>query len=77
MPYTVSHGGTIDGQRPGPVALDVGLNLKQALQQACYFLAEGQPNVSIVDGKGNQISGADLVACCNNEKTLTPDLRLT
>jgi hypothetical protein len=76
MSYTVSRGGTIGGQRPGPVALTVDLNLEQALHRARSVLAEGQPNVSIIDGKGNQISGDDLVACCKNEKTLTPDLRL-
>lgn len=75
MPYIVTHGGTIGGIRPGPAGLDPGLNLEQALHVACTLLAEGKPNVAITDGKGQEISGADLIACCKGEKTLTPDLR--
>jgi hypothetical protein len=75
MAYIVSHGGTTDGIRPGPAGLDPGLNLEQALAVARNLLAEGKPNVAIIDGNGRQISGADLIACCKGEKTLTPDLR--
>ena len=75
MAYIVTHGGTTDGVRPGPVGLDPGLNLEQALAFARNLLAEGKPNVAIIDGNGHQISGADLIACCKGEKTLTPDLR--
>jgi len=75
MPYTVTHGGTIGGVRPGPVGLDPGLNLEQACEMARSLLAEGKPNITITDGKGHEISGPDLIACCKGEKTLTPDLR--
>ena len=77
MPYTVTHGGTINNERPGPVGLDIDLNLDQALQMACSLLSQGQANVSILDGRGNEISGVDLIACCKGEKTLKPDLRAT
>lgn len=77
MPYTVTHGGTINNERPGPAGLDVGLNLAQALQMACHLLSEGQANVSILDGRGNEVSGDVLIACCKGQKTLTPDLRAT
>jgi hypothetical protein len=75
MSYTVTHGGTTGGVRPGPVGLDPGLNLEQALHMARGLLAEGKPNVAIIDGNGHEISGADLIACCNGKKTLSPDLR--
>ena len=68
MTYTVTHGG-------GPVALDIGFDLEGALARAQNLLFDGQPNVTIQDGNGRSISGNDLVACCNGEKILTPDLR--
>jgi hypothetical protein len=38
-------------------------------------MSEGYINVAIQDGNGKNISGADLIACCKREKTLTSDLR--
>jgi hypothetical protein len=75
MPYFVTHGGTDGRGRPGPVGIDPGLTLEQALHMACSLLAQRQPSVTINDGKGNTISGNELVACCNGEKTLSADLR--
>jgi hypothetical protein len=79
LPYIVSHGevqrDSSGAERPGPVGLDPGLNLEQALAVACNLLAQHQSNVRIRDGKGNEISGADLAACCRGEKTLAADLR--
>jgi hypothetical protein len=76
MSYIVTHGGTIGGMRPGPVGIDPGLNLEQALDMARSLLAGGKPNVTISDGKGHEISGAALIACCTGKKTLTADLRV-
>ena len=70
MTYTVSHGASI-----GPLAIDPCRTLEDAKMHAQWLLCEGRPNVAISDGKGNAIFGDDLVACCNDEKTLTPDLR--
>jgi hypothetical protein len=68
MTYTVTHG-------VGPVALDIGFDLESALAHAQNLLFDGKANVTIQDGDGRSISGNDLAACCNGEKTLTPDLR--
>jgi len=72
MAYIVTHG-TV------PAAIDTGrgpgFTLEQALAHACQMLLEGRPNVAVQDGNGRSISGADLVACCKSEKTLTADLR--
>ncbi len=71
MTYIVTHGGL----HHGPVGLDPGLTLEQALAMAGHLLWERKPNVAIQDGNGRSISGDDLVACCKGEKNLTPDLR--
>jgi hypothetical protein len=68
MAYIVTHGA-------GPTALDTGFDLKGALAHAHQLLSDGNLNVAIQDGNGHSISGNDLVACCNGEKTLSPDLR--
>jgi len=70
----------VTGDTVGAAAIDSGsprdFTLEQALAHACQMLSEGRwLNVAIQDGKGRSISGADLVACCKREKTLTPDLR--
>lgn len=75
MRYFVTHGGTDGRGRPGPVGIDPGLTLEQALHMAHSLLVQRQPNVTISDSKGNTISGNELVACCNREKILTADLR--
>jgi len=74
MAYIVTHGtvpaGVDTGTQPG------GFTLEQALAHACALLSEGYYiNVAISDGRGAQISGNDLVACCTGEKRLTADLR--
>jgi hypothetical protein len=58
-----------------PVAPDEWFDLGGALAYARQLLLDGKPNVTIQDGNGHGISGDDLIACCNGEKTLTPDLR--
>jgi hypothetical protein len=70
----------VTGDTVGAAAIDSGrggdFTLEQALAHACRMLSEGGwLNVAIRDGIGRSISGADLVACCKGEKTLTPDLR--
>ena len=72
MPYLVTHG---NDPAPGPVAIDTCKDLPSALAHACYLLSEGKPNVTIADGNGHQISGNELVECCNETKRLTPDLK--
>jgi hypothetical protein len=72
MSYLVTHGNV---PAPGPVGIDTPKDLPTALAQACYLLSEGKPNVTIIDGDGNQISGNDLVECCNETKRFTPDLK--
>jgi hypothetical protein len=72
MSYLVTHGNM---PAPGPVAIDTCNDLPSALAHACHLLSEGKPNVTIVDGNGNQISGGALVECCAETKRLTPDLK--
>lgn len=63
----------------GAAALDLGkprdFDLQEALKHAHKLFWDGKSGVAIQDGKGNCISGADLIACCRGEKILTPDLR--
>ena len=47
----------------------------EALAVACNYLKSGMDEVSIRDGEGHHVSGADLQACCRGEKSLTGDLR--
>jgi hypothetical protein len=68
MPYLVTHGN-------GPTAIDTKPDLDTALAYARELLAAGMPNVAISDGAGKNISGDELVECCNGEKSLTADLR--
>lgn len=80
MAYHVAFGKFDSAGRPAPVGLDFGsqgkpMTLQDALEHAAQLIAEGQLNVSIEDGNGHSISGDDLIACCNGEKTLTDDLR--
>jgi hypothetical protein len=76
MAYTVTHGPLVER---GPIAIDSGtgsgFDLERALAHAQRLLSEGKPNVTIQDGSGQSISGADLIACCEGKKNLTPDLR--
>jgi hypothetical protein len=73
MTYMVSH------DTEHAAALDFsskpkGYDVQEALTHACKLLAEGKPNVAIQDGTGRRISGDDLVACCNGDKAISPDL---
>lgn len=73
MTYIVTH------DTSHPAALDLGnpkgFDMQGALAHARQLLSEGEPNVAIQDGNGHRISGDDLVACCNGDKTMSPDLR--
>jgi hypothetical protein len=59
----------------GVGAVDERPTVNSALQLARALLAEGAQGVAISDNTGNSISGADLAACCNGEKTIGADLR--
>ena len=48
-----------------------------ALGQACAALRGGHGAVSIQDGVGNRLAGADLEACCRGEKSVIRALRET
>jgi hypothetical protein len=71
--YTVTYTGTPEAQTG--IASHRAPNLDAALKLACQFLKERRPDVTIEDGKGNSISGADLLACCHDQKLLIADLR--
>jgi hypothetical protein len=72
MSYLVTHG---NDPAPGPIAIDTCKDLQTALAHACYLISTGHPNVTIADGDGHQISGDELVECCNETKKLTSDLK--
>jgi hypothetical protein len=75
MQYFVTHG---SGERAAPIALDLGgtqgFDLKGALAYAHSLLTREKGSVTIRDSARRSITGADLEACCNGNKTLTPDL---
>jgi hypothetical protein len=50
-------------------------SLEAALEYAGQLLSENYANVGIHDGKGNQVSGDDLMECYLGIKKLTADLR--
>jgi len=50
-------------------------SLEDALEYAGRLISEHFANVGIHDGKGNQISGDELIACYLGVKRLTADLR--
>jgi hypothetical protein len=50
-------------------------SLEAALEYAGHLVADNYANVGIHDGKGNQISGDELLACYLGVKKLTPELR--
>jgi hypothetical protein len=58
-----------------PITTPKGYDLDGTLVRACELIGEDRGNVAISDGDGHQITGADLVACCNGTKKLTADLR--
>ncbi len=74
MNYIVTH------EEDDEVALDLGdgakaFDLNSALEFARRLIDEGKSNVTIDDGNGNRITGDDLIACCDGDKKLTPDLK--
>jgi len=50
-------------------------SLEAALEYAGQLISDNYANVGIHDGKGNQISGDDLLECYLGIKRLTADLR--
>jgi len=74
MNYIVTH------EEDEELAMDLGdgakaFDLAGALAFAKQLIADGKDLVTIDDGNGNRITGADLAACCAGSKTLTADLR--
>ena len=68
MPYLVARG-------TEPVVIKEMPSLEAALEYAGELISDNCANVAIHDGKGNQISGDDLIACYLGVMKLTPDLR--
>ena len=68
MPYLVARG-------TEPVVIKKMPSLEAALEYAGQLISDNFANVAIHDGKGNQISGDDLIACYLGVMKLTPDLR--
>ena len=62
--------------RPAPVSLDQAADIDGALMFARQLFTACAANVTIRDEKENNISGPDIIACCNRQKMLTPDLRV-
>jgi hypothetical protein len=58
-----------------PVVIKEMPSLEAALEYAGQLISDNYANVAIHDGKGNQISGDDLIACYLGVKRLTPGLR--
>ena len=58
-----------------PVVIKEMPSLEAALEYAGQLVSDNYANVGIHDGKGNQISGDDLIACYLGVKRLTADLR--
>jgi hypothetical protein len=72
--YIVTH------EQDEELAMDLGdgtkaFDLGGALAFARTLIANGKSFVTIDDGNGHRITGADLDACCAGQKTLTDDLR--
>jgi glycosyltransferase A (GT-A) superfamily protein (DUF2064 family) len=59
----------IDQQQPK------GFDLAGALAHAHNLMFDGYESVTISDDDGHSISGDELKECCNDDKTLTLDLR--
>lgn len=62
-----------EGVRPIALRFD---SLDKALRQARAFIERGVESVSIADGEGHQVNGAELAACCRGEKSLSQDLKV-
>jgi hypothetical protein len=68
MPYLVARG-------TEPVIIKEMPSLEAALEYAGKLISDNYANVAIHDGKGNQLSGDDLIACYLGVMKLTADLR--
>jgi hypothetical protein len=58
-----------------PVVIKEMPSLEAALEYAGQLVSDNYANVGIHDGKGNQISGDELLACYLGVMNLTSDLR--
>jgi hypothetical protein len=58
-----------------PVIIKEMPSLEAAIKYAGELVSDNYANVGIHDGKGNQISGDELLACYLGVKSLTADLR--
>ena len=67
MGYQVTYGAT-------PTVEEIA-TLEDAMERAGQLISDNYANVAVRDGKGNEISGDDLIACYLGVKKLTPDLR--
>jgi len=72
MSYVVTYG---NSPAPGPIAIIECEDIPRALACAHQLLFEGKPNVAIGDGK-TQISGNELIECCNETKKITDDFKV-
>jgi hypothetical protein len=68
MPYVVTYGA-------GVATVEMISTLEAALERAGELVSDNYANVAIHDGKGNRISGDDLLACYLGVMKLTSDLR--
>jgi hypothetical protein len=68
MTYVVTRG-------IGVAVVELISTLEAALERAGQLVSDNYANVGIHDGKGNRISGDDLLACYLGVMKLTPDLR--
>ena len=68
MTYVVTRG-------MGVAVVEVLPTLEAALERAGALLSDNYANVAIHDGRGNQISGDNLLACYLGVMKLTPDLK--
>jgi hypothetical protein len=50
-------------------------SLEAALERAGQLVSDDYLNVAIKDGKGNEISGDDMITCYLGAKKLMPNLR--
>jgi hypothetical protein len=68
MTYVITYGVAV-------ATVEVISTLGAALERAGQLVSDNYANVAIHDGKGNRISGDDLLACYLGVMKLTADLR--
>jgi hypothetical protein len=61
--------------RGDPATVEEVPTLEAALERAGRLVSDNYFGVAIRDGKGNEISGNELLACYLGVKSLTSDLR--